>query len=114
MGAIGDGLAQEQEAVWHHDDVDGREAWQGRCFSSALRMDQGMMEVTALPACGAHWECAGQVWGPIQVVAWMGHPALDVRLWCDVCLVLGPDIGHTFIKGVGVETVLSRWWLQAY
>ena len=56
-----------------------------------------MMEVTALAACGAHWECARPVWDPIQVVAWMGHPALDVRLWCDVCLVLGLDIRHAFI-----------------
>ena len=114
MGASGDGLAQEEEAVWRHGGVDGREAWKGWCFSSALRMDRGMMEVTALAACGAHWECVRPVWDPIQVVAWMGQPALDVRLWCDVCLVLGPDSRHTFIKGIGVATVLSRWWLQAY
>ena len=76
----GDGLAQEEEAVWRHGGVDGGVAWQGRCFSTAQRMDQGMMEVTALAACGAHWECARPVWDPIQVVAWMGHPALDVRL----------------------------------
>ena len=62
------------------------------------------MEVMALAACGAHWECAGPVCDPIQVVAWMGHPTLHVRLWCDVCLVLGPDIWHTFIKGIGVAT----------
>ena len=100
----GDGLAQEEEAVWRHGGVDGREAWQGRCISSALRMDRGKMEVTALAACGAHWECARPVWDPIQVVAWMGHPALDVRLWCDVCLVFGPDIRHPFIKRIGVAT----------
>ena len=47
----GDGLAQEEEAVWRHGGVDGREAWQGRCFSSALRMDRGMMEVTTIAAC---------------------------------------------------------------
>ena len=57
----GDGLVQEEEAVWRHGGVDGREAWQGRCFSSALRMDRGMMEVTALTACGAHWECVRPV-----------------------------------------------------
>ena len=77
-------------------------------------MDRGMMEVTALAVCGAHWECARSVWDPIQVVAWMGHPALDVRLWYDVCLVLGPDIRHTFIKMIGVATTLPRWCLQAY
>ena len=54
----GDGLAQEEEVVWRHGGVDGKEAWQGRCFSSALTMDRGMMEVTARAACGAHWECA--------------------------------------------------------
>ena len=110
----GDGLVQEEEAVWRHGGVDGREAWQGWCFSSALRMDRGVMEVTALATCGAHREYARSVWDPIQVVAWMGHPALDVRLWCDVCLVLGPDIWHAFIKRIGVATVLPRWWLQAY
>ena len=61
----GDGLAQKEEAVWRHGGIDGREAWQGRCFSSALRMDRGMMEVTALAACGAHSECARPVWDPI-------------------------------------------------
>ena len=105
----GDGLVQEGEAVWHHGGVDGREAWQGWCISFALRMDRGKLEVTALAACGAHWECARPVWDLIQVMAWMGHPALDVRLWCDVCLVLGPDIRHAFIKGIGVATVLPRW-----
>ena len=71
-------------------------------------MDRGMMEVMALAACGAHWECARPVWDPIQVVAWMRHSVLDARLWCDVCLVLGPDIRHAFIKGIGVATVLPR------
>ena len=65
----GDGLAQKEEVVWRHGGVDGREAWQGRCFSSALRMDRGTMEVTALAACGAHGECARSVWDPIQVVS---------------------------------------------
>ena len=77
-------------------------------------MDRGKMEVTALAVCGAHWECARLVWDSIQVVAWMGHLALDVRLWCDVCLVLGLDVRHAFIIGIGVATVLPRWWLQTY
>ena len=59
----------------------------------------GMTEVTALEACGAHSECARSVWDPIQVVTWTGHPALDVRISCDVCLVLGSDIRHHCIKG---------------
>ena len=53
---IGDGLAQEEEAVWRHGGVDGREAWQGRCISSALSMERWKMEETVLAACacGAH------------------------------------------------------------
>jgi hypothetical protein len=39
-----------------------------------------------------------------RYVAGLGHPALDVRVWCDVRLVLGPDIRHTFINGIGVAT----------
>ena len=35
----GDGVAQEEEVVWRHGGVDSREAWQGRCICSALRMD---------------------------------------------------------------------------
>ena len=101
----GDGLVQKEEAVWRHDGVDGREACQGRYISSALRMNRGKMEVTALAACGAHWECARPVWDPIQVVAWMGHLGLDVRLWCDVCLVLGPCYLRPFINWIGVATV---------
>ena len=72
------------------------------------------MEVTALAACGAHWECARPVWDPIQVVAWMGHLALDVRLWCDVCLVLGSDYRHSFIKWIGVATVVAKMLASDY
>ena len=74
----------------------------------ALRMDQWKTEVAAL--------CSVCVWYSLRVrrtgvlpsptyVAWMGHPALDVRLLCDACLVFGPDIRHTFIKRIGVEMV---------
>ena len=28
-----DGLAQEEDVVWRHGGVDGREAWQVRCVS---------------------------------------------------------------------------------
>ena len=73
----------------------------------ALRMDRGKTEVTVL--------CSVCVWYSLRVrrtgvllspayVAWMGHPALDVRLSCDVRLVFGPDIRHAFIKGIGVAT----------
>lgn len=29
----GDELAQEEDLVWHHGDVDGKKDWQGRCVS---------------------------------------------------------------------------------
>ena len=41
-------------------------------------------------------------------VAGIGHPALDVRFWCDVCLVLGSDIRHPCIKGIGVVTGVAK------
>ena len=56
-----DGLTQEEETVWRQGGVDGREAWQGWCINYALKMDRGMMEVTALAACGAQWEYARPV-----------------------------------------------------
>ena len=73
----------------------------------ALRMDRGKTEVTAL--------CSVCVWYSLRVrrtgvlpspayVAWMGHPSLDVRLSCDVCLVFGPDIRHPFIRRIGIAT----------
>ena len=43
-----------------------------------------------------------------RYVARLGHPALDVRLWCDVCLVLGLDIRHPCIKGIGVTTCVAK------
>ena len=46
----------------------------------------------------------------VAVYGCSGHPALDVRL-CDVCLVLGSDIRHPFIKGIGVETGVA--WIVA-
>ena len=44
----------------------------------------------------------------LQYVAGMGHPSLDVRFWCDVCLVLGSDIRHPCIKGIGVVTGVAK------
>ena len=43
----------------------------------------------------------------VAVYGCSGHPALDVRL-CDVCLVLGSDIRHPFIKGIGVATGVAN------
>ena len=49
-----------------------------------------------------------------QYVAWLGPPALDVRLWCDVCLVLGSDYRHPFIKWIGVATVVAKMVASDY
>ena len=43
-----------------------------------------------------------------QYVAWLGPPTLDVRLLCDVCLVLGSDYRHPFIKWIGVATIVAK------
>ena len=37
-----DGLAQEEDAVWRHDGVDGRKVWQGQCVSFCS--EDGLME----------------------------------------------------------------------
>ena len=39
-----------------------------------------------------------------RYVAGLGHPALDVRVWCDVRLILGLNIRHTFFNALGVAT----------
>ena len=38
----GDGFAQEEDVVWRHGGVDGREAWQSRCISFFSK--EGLME----------------------------------------------------------------------
>ena len=38
-------------------------------------------------------------------VARLGSQVLDVRLGCDVCLVLGPGYLRPFINWIGVATV---------
>lgn len=77
---------------------------------SALKMDRWKTKVTTLAAsaCSAHWECVGSIVPASGIMAWLGHPALDVRIWCDVCLVLGSDIRYPFIKGIGVTTCVVK------
>ena len=94
-----DGRAQEEEAGWRHGGVDGKHAWQVRYIIFAPRMDRGKMEVAALAACGGHWECARPVWDPIQVVAWMGHPALDVRFGAMFVWYLARTFGTPSSRG---------------
>ena len=82
--------AQGGGVVWHCGSVD---ASPGKVDASvhALKMDRWMMVVAASE--GAPDRC-----DLVPAVVWLGHPALDVRLWCDVCLVLGSDYRHPFIK----------------
>ena len=92
-----DGRAQGGRAVWRHGGVDGRP---GKVCASvpALEMDRWKKAApTSVSAPDRHVTQS-------RYVARMGHPALDVRIWCDVCLVLGSDIRHHCIKGVGVAT----------
>ena len=88
---------QDGGVVWHHGGVDGRP---GKVDASvpALEMDRWKMAAVASESGSVRYGTQS------RYVAGLGHPALDVRVWCDVRLVLGPDIRHTFINGIGVAT----------
>ncbi|EMS51121.1 Aquaporin SIP2-1 [Triticum urartu] len=61
-----DGLAQEDDAVWRHGGVDGRETWHGRCNSTTLKMESWQAAAAAsYPACVLVEECAGLVIGAV-------------------------------------------------
>ena len=100
-GACVDGYVQDGGVVWHRGGVDGRP---GKVDASvpALEMDRWKMAVAASES--APVRCVTQSW----YVAGLGHSALDVRLWCYVCLVFGLDIRHPFIKGIGVATSVAQ------
>ena len=66
-----------------------------------------MMTAFAAGACGARYECAGPVCDPDPALAWLGHPALDVRLWCEVG-VYSPDYLHFFIKRIGAAAFVVK------
>ena len=72
-----DGLAQEDDAVWHHGGVDGRETWHGRCNSTALKMDSWPVAATASYLAGVLVEeCAGLVGAPYQAGVLVGTSGL--------------------------------------
>ena len=67
-------------------------------FSKKRWMTVAVASVSASDRCVTHsWHVAG-----------IRHSALDVRFWCDVCLVLGSDIRHPCIKGIGVATDVAE------
>jgi hypothetical protein len=92
-----DGYVQDGGVVWRRGGVDGRP---GKVDASvpALELDRWKMAAAASESVPVR--CVTQSW----YVAGLGHPALDVRLWCGVCLVFGSDIRHPFIKRIGVAT----------
>ena len=58
----------------------------------ALKMDWWKM------AAATHESASDRFVPQIQYVAWLGPPTLHVRHLCSVCLVLGSDYRHPFIK----------------
>jgi hypothetical protein len=92
-----DGYVQDGGVVWRRGGVDGRPA-KVDVSVTALEMDRWKMAATASESASVRYGTQS------RCVAGLGHPALDVRVWCDIRLVLGPDIRHTFIDGIGVAT----------
>ena len=74
----------------------------------ALKMDWWKMAATAHESA-SDW-CIPQT----QYVAWLGSLVLDVRHLCDVCLVLGLDYRHTFIKWIEIVTYVARMVASDY
>ena len=73
----GDGLAQEGDAVWHHGGVDDSLTEQGRCSSTALKMDWWQVAAAAsYPAGVLVEECAGLVGAPYQAGVLVGTSGL--------------------------------------
>ena len=72
-----DGLAQEDDAVWCRGDADGREIWQGRCNSTALKRDSWQVAAAAsYPAGVLVEECAGLVGAPYPAGVLVGTSGL--------------------------------------
>ena len=95
------GYVQDGGAVWRRGGINGKPD-KVDVSVTALEMDQGKMVVTTYES--APDRCVTQ----FRCVAGLGHPDLDVRLWCDVCLVFGSDIRQPFLKGIGVATGIAK------
>ena len=75
----GDGHAQEVDAVWRRGGVGGSETGQGRCNSTALKMDMWQVAVAAsYPAVVLVEEHAGLVGAHTRQTSWLGPQVLDV------------------------------------
>uniref|UniRef100_A0A453MTV0 Cytochrome oxidase subunit I profile domain-containing protein n=1 Tax=Aegilops tauschii subsp. strangulata TaxID=200361 RepID=A0A453MTV0_AEGTS len=69
----GDGLAQEGDAVWRRGGVDGSETGQGRCSSTALKMDWWQVTAAAsYPAGVLVEEHAGLAGAHTPQASWLG------------------------------------------
>ena len=58
-------------------------------------------QLAAAASEGTPDQCVPQT----RQVARLGSQVLDVRLGCDICLLLGPGYLRPFINGIGVATV---------
>ena len=63
-----------------------------------------MVAAASYPAGGLVEEHAGLVGAHTRKESWLGPQVSDVRIGCEVCLVLGPDYQHYFINWIGVAT----------
>ena len=92
-----DGFVQDGGVVWRRGGVDGRP---GKVDGSVPALEMDRWKMAAAASESAPDRCATQS----RYVAGLGHPALDVRVWCDVRLILGLNIRHTFFNALGVAT----------
>ena len=66
----GDGHAQEVDAVWRRGGVGGSETGQGRCSSTALKMDMWQVAVAASYPAGVLVEEHAGLVAPLTVLFW--------------------------------------------
>ena len=77
-------------------------------LGSALKMDCWKRATTI------HESASDQFVPQIRYVAWLGPLALDVKHLSDVCLVLGLDYRHPFIRWIGVAIDVAKMVASGY
>ena len=87
-----DGRAQDGGVVWRCGGVDGRP---GKVDASVPTLEMDRWKTTSTASVSASDRCVTQS----RYLVELGHPVLNVRLLCDISLVLGSDIRHPFIMG---------------
>ena len=86
-------------------DARGEEALSGAVGASTTRLARLLGQYLLWRWISGRWRrrpmsASDRFASQTQYVAWLEHPALDVRNLCDVCLVLGSDYRHPFIKWI--------------